>query len=316
MVVLGLLVLGLIALAMLSLSFAVAQSVTPPARSYTAVIEPITPIPDPPVIDPLKVSLGEKLFNDFRLSRENTHSCASCHDTQTNGAGNKSHEVGRDGSTLEFNTPTVFNAALSFRFSWKGKFHTLQSHAAASLQSPQTLGLTMEEIATKLTIDPAMRRDFAAAYGQRPNADNVVDAIVSFERTLVTPGSKFDRWLKGDVTALSAHELQGYGLFKSLGCVSCHQGVNVGGNLFEQRGIFAPLTPGPPDVFRVPSLRNIAVTAPYFHNGSSATLDDAVRKMARAQLNATLADEDVSAIVAFLQTLTGEYHGAPVRAAP
>jgi cytochrome c peroxidase len=307
---------GLTALALLSPSLASAQSVTPPAESYTAVTEPITPIPDPPVIDPLKASLGEKLFNDSRLSRENTHSCASCHDTRTNGAGNKSREVGHDGSTLEFNTPTVFNAALSFRFNWKGKFHTLQSHAAASLQSPQIMGITMEEIATKLNVDPAMRRDFAAAYGQRPDADNVVDAIVSFERTLVTPGSRFDRWLKGDAAALSAHELQGYRLFKSLGCVSCHQGVNVGGNLFEQRGVFVPVTSGPPDIFRVPSLRNIAVTAPYFHNGTSPTLDDAVRKMARSQLNAMLADNDVSAIVAYLQTLTGEYHGVPVRAAP
>jgi cytochrome c peroxidase len=306
----------MIGLALLRPLLASAQSITPPARSHTAVTEPITPIPDPPVIDPLKVSLGERLFNDFRLSRENTHSCASCHDTQTNGAGNRSREVGGDGSMLEFNTPTVFNAALSFRFNWKGKFHTLQNHAAASLQSPQIMGVTLEEVATKLNADPAMRRDFAAAYGRRPDADNVLDAIVSFERTLVTPGSRFDRWLKGDATALSAHELQGYRLFKSLGCVSCHQGVNVGGNLFEQRGVFSSVTPGPPDIFRVPSLRNIAVTAPYFHNGTSPTLDDAVRKMARAQLNATLADDDVSAIVAYLQTLTGEYHGAPVRAAP
>lgn len=308
--------LGLISFALLSSSLASAQSVTPPAGSHAAVMEPITPIPEPPVIDPLKVSLGDRLFHDFRLSRENTHSCASCHDTQTNGAGNKSRETGRDGSTLEFNTPTVFNAALSFRFNWKGKFHTLQNHAAASLQSPQIMGITMEAVAAKLNMDPAMRRDFLAAYGRRPDADNVVDAIVSFERTLVTPGSKFDRWLKGDATALSGHELQGYRLFKSLGCVSCHQGVNVGGNLFEQRGVFAPVRSDPPDVFRVPSLRNIAVTAPYFHNGTSPTLDDAVRKMAHSQLNATLADSDVSSIVAYLQTLTGEYHGAPVRAAP
>src|SRR6185437_12084771 len=130
------------------------------------------------------------------------------------------------------------------------------------------------------------------------------------------PNSKFDRWLKGDATALSEHELKGYRLFKSLGCVSCHQGMNVGGNLFEQRGVFTAPPSSPPDVFRVPSLRNVAVTPPYFHNGSAPTLDEAVRRMARSQLNTALPDADISAIVAFLNTLTGEYQGAPVRAAP
>jgi cytochrome c peroxidase len=140
--------------------------------------------------------------------------------------------------------------------------------------------------------------------------------MVTFERSLVTPGSRFDRWLGGDASALSADELEGYRLFKSLGCSSCHQGVNVGGNLFQRQGVFHPLVQGPPEIVRVPSLRNVATTAPYFHDGSAATLDDAVRKMGLAQLNATLTDQQIKAIVAYLQSLTGSYRGTPVRAWP
>ena len=138
----------------------------------------------------------------------------------------------------------------------------------------------------------------------------------TFERTLVTPGSRFDRWLAGDVAALSTEELDGYRLFKSLGCVSCHQGVNIGGNLFERHGIFHPLASPKPEILRVPSLRNVATTPPYFHDGSAQTLDDAVRKMGLAQLNSTLTGQQVKAIVAYLQTLTGNYRGTPVGASP
>ncbi|MEH2513866.1 cytochrome c peroxidase [Nitrobacteraceae bacterium AZCC 1564] len=309
---------GLLAIfgSLFSLSLCTAQSVAPLPEASSVVNEPITPIPDPPALDPLKVSLGKQLFNDPRLSRGNSHSCASCHDVQTNGAGKHSRDVGLDGSVLEFNTPTVFNAALNFRFGWRGKFRTLQSDTAASLTSPHIMGITLDDAAAKLRADPEMVRAFIGAYGAGPDTDNILDAIASYEHSLVTPNSKFDRWLKGDETALSAHELKGYHLFKSLGCVSCHQGMNVGGNLFEQRGVFTAPPSRPPDIFRVPSLRNVAVTAPYFHNGSAATLDEAVRRMARTQLNTTLPDEDISAIVAFLNTLTGEYEGAPVRAAP
>lgn len=299
-----------------SLSLCTAQSVTPMPEASSAVSEPITPIPDPPAMDPLKVSLGKQLFNDPRLSRGNSHSCASCHDVQSNGAGKNSRDLGLDGSVLEFNTLTVFNAALNFRFGWRGGFRTLQADTAASLASPRIMGITLADAAVKLRADPGIRREFVAAYGANPDADNILDAIASYEHTLVTPNGKFDRWLKGDVTALSAHELRGYQLFKSLGCVSCHQGMNVGGNLFEQRGVFTAPPSRAPDIFRVPSLRNVAVTAPYFHNGSAQTLDEAVRRMARTQLNTTLPDEDIGAIVAFLNTLTGEYQGAPVRAAP
>jgi cytochrome c peroxidase len=282
----------------------------------TTAKEPVTPIPEAVIADPLKDILGERLFGDTRLSHDNSRSCSSCHDLGANGAGKNSHDIGLDGSELPLNTLTIFNAALNFRFSWEGKFRTLESDALASLESPRIMGSSSSEVLEKLKADPAVRREFAAAYGRGPDIANVLDAIATFERTLVTPGSRFDQWLTGDATALSEDELNGYRLFKSMGCVSCHQGVNIGGNLFQRHGIFRPLAAPLPEILRVPSLRNVATTPPYFHDGSAPTLDDAVRKMAAAQLNSTLTDQQVSAIVAYLQTLTGQYRGVPVGAAP
>jgi cytochrome c peroxidase len=278
--------------------------------------EPITPVPDAPITDLAKVRLGERLFGDTRLSHDNSRSCATCHDLRTNGASTARHDFGLDGSSLPLNTPTIFNATLNFRFGWEGKLQTLESDIQATLESPRIMGTSIPEILQKLNGDPGVRREFTMAYGRGPDAANLVDAIVSFERTLVTPDSRFDRWLAGDVAALSAEELDGYRLFKSLGCVSCHQGVSVGGNLFQRHGIFRPLASPKPEVLRVPGLRNVAVTPPYFHDGSAPTLDDAVRKMGAAQLNSTLTDQQVTAIVAYLQTLTGQYRGAFVGATP
>jgi cytochrome c peroxidase len=278
--------------------------------------EPITPIPAPAAADPRKIALGERLFGDTRLSHDNAHSCASCHDIGSNGASKNSHDVGLNGAVLSLNTLTVFNAALSFRFGWEGKIRTLEQHTAASLESPRILGISAAEAAEKLSADLSTRREFVAVYSRGPDAANVLDAIASFERTLVTPGSRFDRWLEGDAAALSTEELEGYRLFKSLGCVSCHQGVNVGGNLYQRHGIFHPLAAPLPEILRVPSLRNVATTPPYFHDGSAPTLDDAVRKMGYAQLNSTLTDQQITAIVAYLQTLTGNYRGVPVGTSP
>jgi cytochrome c peroxidase len=288
----------------------------PPSAHALDRGEPITPIPAAPAADPLKVALGEKLFGDRRVSHDNSRACQSCHDIATNGASQKRHDVGLNGAELALNTLTVFNSTLSFRFGWEGKFRTLEADIEASLQSQHTMGSSAAEVAAKLDADPDMRDRFVAAYGRRPEGADVVDALASFQRTLVTPGSRFDRWLKGDDAALLAGELDGYRLFKSLGCSACHQGVNVGGNLFERHGIFHPLASPEPRILRVPSLRNVATTAPYFHDGSAPTLDDAVRKMALAQLNATLTDQQVKALVAFLNSLTGTYRGAPVGGSP
>jgi cytochrome c peroxidase len=288
----------------------------PPEWNSTVSEEPIDPVPGPPKIDPLKVKLGERLFGDPRLSHDNSRSCSSCHDLVTNGASTNSQDVGLDGSRLALNTPTLFNLALNFRFGWEGKIRTLEADAKASLENPQIMGTSISEVAKKLGADPSLRQEFGAVYGNGPDIANVVDAIVSFERTLATPDSPFDRWLGGDTAALSSDELEGYRVFKSLGCVSCHQGVNIGGNLFERHGIFHPLASPKPEILRVPSLRNVATTPPYFHDGSAQTLDDAVRKMGLAQLNSTLTDQQVKSIVAYLQTLTGKYRGVPVGASP
>jgi cytochrome c peroxidase len=277
--------------------------------SATPAVEPITRVPEPPAVDPLRVALGERLFQDPRLSRGNTRKCSSCHDLGTNGASRNVRDTAPDGSPLSLNTPTVFNSTLCFRLGWDGEFRTLEAQAAASLQNPLIMDSRMDEVVGKLSGDSDLVHQFNLAYGHGPDAASILNAIATFERSLITPASRFDRWLAGDAAALSAQQIDGYRLFKSLGCVSCHQGVNVGGNMFQRHGIFHPLGREEPQVLRVPSLRNVATTAPYFHDGSAATLDEAVRKMADAQLNLTLTEPQVDAIVAYLHSLTGTYNG-------
>ena len=274
--------------------------------------EPITPVPQPPSADPLKLALGELLFADPRLSSDGSRACSSCHDIGTNGADANQHDKAFDGSELPLNTPTVFNAALSFRFNWEGNFRTSEAEDEATLIAGKTMGKGFDDALLRLSADPKMTEKFHLAYGHSLDRATLLDAIATYEGSLLTPGSRFDRWLEGDATALSAEEHAGYMLFKSIGCVSCHQGVNVGANLFERHGIFHPLAAPKPEILRVPSLRNVATTAPYFHDGSAPTLGDAVRRMAAAQLDQTLSDKQVRLIVAFLNTLTGMYHGAPV----
>lgn len=275
--------------------------------------EPITPIPLPPVESALKQALGERLFSDPRLSRDGNRACSSCHDVRTNGAGADARARDISDGLLALNTPTVFNAALSFRLNWEGNQNSLETQAKSSLEGPP-MGTNADEVARRLQGDPAMVRQFQAAYGRAPDPSSLVDAIATYERSLLTPGSRFDRWLAGDAAALSENEKRGYQLFKSYGCVSCHQGVNVGGNLYERHGIFRRLASPEPEILRVPSLRNVATTAPYFHDGSAATLDEAVRRMAAAQLDRSLSGDEIAAIVAFLGTLSGTYRGALVTA--
>ena len=272
--------------------------------------EPITPIPQPPAVDPQKFALGERLFGDPRLSGDGKLACSSCHDLATNGAGRST--VAHDGSKAPFDTLTVFNAPLSFRLNWQGNYRSLGEQAESSLENQTNMRTNVDEVLGKLNADAQMVQQFRAAYGRTPDRTNFLDALVTFERSLLTPGSRFDRWLEGDAAALSEAELEGYQTFKSLGCSSCHQGVNVGGNLFQRQGIFRPLVAAKPGIVRVPSLRNVAATAPYFHDGSAPTLEEAVRKMGSAQLGWPLSDQQINSIVAFLRTLTGTYRGKPV----
>jgi cytochrome c peroxidase len=302
-------------LALLSAGAAAAQPTpnTPPEPPSAG--EPIKPIPPPPPADPLKLALGEALFRDVRLSHDNSRSCASCHDVASNGADGDQRAKAADGSDRLLNSISVFNSALSFRLGWEGRFRSFEEQAAASLADKAIMASSTDEILVKLDADEKTTAAFVKAYGHRPDPASLVDALSLYERSLVTPGSRFDRWLEGDAAALTSQEQDGYRLFKSLGCISCHQGVNIGGNLFERHGIFHPLASPKPELLRVPSLRNVAATPPYFHDGSAPTLTDAVRKMSFAQLDQTLTDSEVADIVAFLGSLTGTYQGNAVHAA-
>jgi cytochrome c peroxidase len=297
--------------------------------------EPITPVPRDVSLNAGKVRLGEMLFHDVRLSRGDVLACASCHVLAEGGDDSRARSTSWDGELLNFNAPTVFNAALSFRLNWRGNFRTLEEQIEAVLFDPHLMNTTWEDLLPKLRDDEAYREDFSAVYGDGPEPAHVLDALATFERSLLTPGARFDRYLRGERDVLGAKEEHGYELFKAYGCVACHQGVNVGGNLFQKFGIFydpfsepaavteadlgrLAITGKKADrhVFRVPSLRNVGVTAPYFHDGSAARLEEAVEAMARSQLGRSLTEQDVSSIAAFLRTLTGEYRGQPLARDP
>ncbi|HEY2047921.1 MAG TPA: cytochrome c peroxidase [Caulobacteraceae bacterium] len=286
------------------------------SQSPPRVGEPITPIPSPPREDAARARLGAMLFDDPRLSGSGARACSSCHDLATNGA--DGHRRGRapDGTDLPVNTLTVFNSGLSFRNNWAGDRRSLEDQAQGSINNPRIMGGNLDLVVKRLRADPAMTQAFSHAYGGPPDGARVLDALATFERTLVTPNSRFDDWLRGDNAALNQSELQGYRLFKSIGCVSCHQGVNMGGNLFQVSGVFHPVTGTTSKLVRVPSLRNVAATAPYFHDGSAPTLEAAIRTMGRAQLDRMLTDEQISQIAAFLRTQTGQYRGRLVKAHP
>jgi cytochrome c peroxidase len=294
-----------------AISPATAQSPTLEARVGQ---EPITPISAPRGQDTQRLLLGERLFNDRRLSHDNTHSCSSCHDIGTNGASANAHDT-PDGQPMALNTPTVFNVSLNFRLNWEGNFRSLEEGVEHSLGNPAIMASSADEAVGKLRADPEMVRQFRDAYGRDPDVAAVLNAIATYERSLVTPGSRFDRWLAGETDAITPEELSGYQVFKLLGCISCHQGVNVGGNLFQRHGIFHPLGSPEPVLLRVPSLRNVAATAPYLHDGSAATLPEAVKMMGIAQLDRVLTDQQIAGIVAFLNTLTGTYRDQAVRPA-
>jgi cytochrome c peroxidase len=296
--------------------------------------EPITPVPRDLSLDADKVRLGEMLFDNVRLSRGDVLACASCHLLADGGDDNRALSPGLDGELLDFNAPTVFNAGLSFRLNWRGNFRTLEEHNEAVLLNPRLMNAAWDELLPKLGADEAYREAFATVYGSDPAPAHVLDALATFQRSLTTPDSRFDRYLRGERDAITPAEEHGYQLFKDYGCVACHQGVNVGGNLFQRFGIFhdpfadLPIRTadlgrftitGKADdrfVFRVPSLRNVTVTAPYFHDGRASTLEQAVEEMARSQLGRVLTEPEIRLIAGFLRTLTGEYRGRPLSDAP
>ena len=312
-----------------SRQLALAQPDLPPV---SASYGPISPIPDViPDLDLKKVALGKSLFNETRLSHDNTIACASCHNLARGGVDGMKYSIGIKGQLSGVNAPTVFNSVFNFRQFWNGRAKTLEEQAAGPIHNPLEMGSNWIEVIAKLKRDPIYVQVFSQSYKNGITSDNIADAIATFVRSLITPNSRFDKYLKGDAKALTPYELSGYALFTSYGCISCHQGMNIGGNLYEKLGIMRDyfagrgditeadqgryaLTRNPDDMhkFKVPSLRNVALTAPYFHDGTVQTLEQVVITMAAYQLGTSLPHEDVSRIVAFLRTLTGEYDGKPL----
>lgn len=270
--------------------------------------EPIDALTAARHLDTRKVAFGRVLFEDPRLSSGGGISCLSCHDTRSNGSGPRHQE--------RFDTPTVFNAALNPMLGWRGMQRSLEQQALGTLQTTMTArGASVERaVDRRLRTDHTLNATARALYARDLDLSVVVDAIAIYERSLVTPDSRFDRWLEGDSTALGAQARRGYEQFKRLGCASCHQGRNVGGNLLQRHGIFRPLAARWPEILRVPSLRNVAETAPYFHDGSTPTLALAIERMAASQLDVDLKDAEIDDIEAFLRSLTGTHDGKPVRA--
>lgn len=294
--------------------------------------EPIAPIPLEIQLDKNKVALGMRLFHDPRLSGDDTVSCANCHGLDHGGSDHSAHSRGVGGREGGINAPTVFNSGFNFRQFWDGRVETLEEQIDGPINNPVEMASNWPLVIAKLSADVEYRKLFASLYPDGVTAPSIRDAIATFERSLYTPNSRFDRFLRGDKTALSVEEQAGYRLFKEIGCISCHQGRNVGGNLYEKMGVMEGYFSQDGEVaksdlgrynhtgideqrfeFKVPSLRNVALTAPYFHNGSVETLEDAVRLMAWHQLGLELGEKEQRLIAGFLRTLTGEYQGVPLQ---
>jgi len=293
--------------------------------------EPLKPLPTVPNLDPKRVQLGQRLFNDPRLSVNNTLSCASCHRLDKGGADDKAFSLGFDGKPVEVNTPTVFNASLNFHQFWDGRVDSLEEQVHMVVISPTEMGSTWETVVKRIADDPDYAKAFSNAYPDGVNEPNIRNALADYERTLLTPNSRFDQYLLGNTDILTPREKFGYQRFKEYGCIACHQGVNIGGNMFQKFGVMGDYIAdrGNPtradegrfnvtgdeadrQVFKVPSLRNVARTAPYFHKGSAPTLEKAVEVMFKYQLGREPQKNDTELIVEFLKTLTGEWEGKPL----
>lgn len=319
-----------------ALAWAILASPAAMSGSFVAIpVEVQAPAKNP--LTPAKVELGKKLYFDPRLSADGTISCNSCHNVMAGGEDNRPVSVGIRGQKGDRSAPTVWNAAfMSVQF-WDGRAPSLEDQAKGPLTNPVEMGMKDHDSVIRVVSEiPEYRDEFAAAFPGEispVNIDNLAKAIASFERTLITPRSRFDKFIAGDERALTPVEKRGYEIVQSAGCVSCHSGVNFAGpalpegtgffqkfpvhgknkyvsqyRLKEDQGRFN-VTRNESDrhVWRVPTWRNISLTAPYFHNGSVASLDEAVRVMAKTQLDRDLAEDEVAAIVKFMGSLTGEF---------
>jgi cytochrome c peroxidase len=304
------------------------RTVAKPQTMSGDLVSPILPLVPVEGLDPGRVALGERLFHDPRLSADLSVACANCHSLSAGGVDGQRVSIGIGGALGEINAPTILNSAYSVAQFWNGRAATLEEQAAGPIQNPIEMGATWSQVLSRLGQDNQLVAEFRRLYRDGLTADNLVDAIATFERSLVTVNSRFDRYLRGDRQALTRLEEDGYRRFSEYGCVSCHQGMLIGGNMFQKFGVLGDYFAGrnvtaadlgrfavtgreeDRHVFKVPSLRNVGRTAPYFHDGSAATLDQAVLIMARYQLGRELSGEDVEAIIAFLGTLDGELPGS------
>lgn len=284
----------------------------------------IQPIPEDIQLDPERVALGKILFHDKRLSKDNSVACVSCHNLDLGGTDRLAKSVGIDGAVGAVNAPTVFNSAFNFVQFWDGRAKTLEEQAAGPVHNPIEMGSNWDEVINKLSKDRKIVRHFTKLYGDGITSDNIQNAIATYESALITPDSPFDQYLRGNESAMSKQAIEGYQLFNNYGCVACHQGVNIGGNMFQRFGVMNDYFTDRGNItkedygrfnvtgresdrfkFKVPSLRNVAMTAPYFHDGSAETLHEAVIVMTRYQLGKPIDEEHLEKIVAFLESLTG-----------
>jgi cytochrome c peroxidase len=282
--------------------------------------EAIVPIPLNEPVNIQKAKLGKKLFFDPILSRDNSTACVSCHDIYNGGADQRVVSEGFNGSKGNIQSPTVLNARYNFKQFWNGRAGNLLDQANGPLTNPAEHNMDPKKVETRINASETYKKSFQDVYGvSHVKYALVLDAIVEFENALTTPNSKFDKYLRRE-QELSKNEQEGYTLFKQYGCITCHNGINIGGNSFQKMGTFiaydskekfpdrSALSHNEEDVnvFKVPTLRNIALTAPYFHDGSVSTLKEALTLMSKHNLGVTLSNEDAQKIVLFLQTLTGE----------
>jgi cytochrome c peroxidase len=292
--------------------------------------EPVQPIPMTVELDADKVALGDKLYHDVRLSGDDTISCATCHDLAKGGTDQAPSSTGIGGQVGPINSPTTFNSAFFVRQFWDGRAATLEEQAAGPVHNPIEMGANWDVVIPKLEKDKEYVEAFKALYPEQGiSGEAIVDAIAIFERSLNTPNSRFDQYLRGNKDAINDEEKKGYELFKASGCATCHVGPAMGGESFERMGLKADYFEDRGNVqevdqgltnftqkeddrfkFKVPTLRNIAITYPYFHDGQTTDLKEAVKIMAKYQEGIELTDQESDLIAKFLNTLTGEYKGA------
>ncbi len=283
--------------------------------------EPIQPIAPAKVTNPALVELGKKLYFDPRLSKSGFISCNSCHNLSMGGTDNIKTSIGHNWQEGPINAPTVLNSSLNLAQFWDGRAADLKAQAGGPIANPGEMAFTHTLAINVLQSIPGYVAEFKKAFGSETvDIEKVTKAIAAFEETLVTPNSRFDKWLKGDKKALTKNELEGYKLFKDSGCVACHNGPAVGGNSFQKMGLVEAYKASSPAEgrsavtgkdadrfnFKVPTLRNVEMTYPYFHDGAANTLPEAVDTMARIQLGKKFSADENAKVVAFLKTLTGD----------